>query len=314
MYAKLSDVFKHIHSFIKKCWYGILRIFYGHVLNPLWLPQRQRHIRRITAYSRLIENYVADIPVHIPDIKHQNQDQPIRIFTIWLQGIESAPQIVLSCWNSIRRHSGLELIVLDEKTLNDWISLPDFIMEQWNSGTMRPAHFTDICRVELLWHYGGIWMDATDYMTHPFPQFILNQSFFMYLSGDDEAGSYPFVQNCFIRSQSHNLLLGAWRDCIFQYWKREKKAIDYFIHQQLFYHIVRNNRQVKSLFDKMPHIHHECTHIIWYRGYRDKPFDSQLFQRLTQEGAFQKTNYIYSGKKKPIPGSFADYIIKFQSG
>lgn len=77
-------------------------------------------------------------------------------------------------------------------------------------------------------------MDATDYMTHPLPDFVLQQPFFMYISGDDERWSYPYVQNCFIRSEAHNPLLGAWRQCIHEYWKCETTALDYFIHQQFF--------------------------------------------------------------------------------
>ena len=294
---------------IKKLSYYWKRALYGHVLNPLWVSRTRRRARRQKVYFKLIEDYVADIPVSEQQESMQSNPQTMRIFSIWLQGESNAPQLVKSCWNSMRHYAGLELVLLDQESLKEWITLPDYIMDRWNSGKMRPAHFADICRVELLWNYGGIWMDATDYMTHPLPDFIIKQPFFMYISGDDENGSYPYVQNCFIRSEAHNLLLGAWRNCIFEYWRRETTALDYFIHQQLFYHVIKNNRLAKEMFDRMPHIHHGCTHTIWYGGYIEEKYDPLLFRKLTQEGAFQKTTYRTYAKSLPERGSNADYIL-----
>lgn len=294
---------------LRRLSYYLRRALYGHILNPLWAPYSQRRARRRAVYFRLIEDYVADIPVIDPPVFLPSCRQTPRIFSIWLQGADNAPALVRTCWNSIRHYSGLELVILDHESLRQWIDLPAHIMQIWESGKMRPAHFADICRVELLWKYGGIWMDATDYMTHPLPDFVLQQPFFMYISGDDERGSYPYVQNCFIRSEAHNPLLGAWRQCIHEYWKRETTALDYFIHQQLFYHVIRHSRTAKALFDQMPHIHHDCTHVIWYGGYIDAEYDPAHFQALTRDGAFQKTTYRTYSTTSPVPGSNADHII-----
>lgn len=43
---------------------------------------------------------------------------------------------------------------------------------------MLSAHFSDIVRENLLYKYGGIWMDATIYMTSPFPDTIYNYDYY----------------------------------------------------------------------------------------------------------------------------------------
>lgn len=125
-----------------------------------------------------------------------------KIFSIWLQGKEKAPEIVKACWASIKANCSNELVILDEETLGEWISIPERIIKKWKDGKIRHAHFTDICRVELLYKYGGIWFDSTCFVNSGIPDWVIQQDFFVYLSGDSFIpGYYSFIQNCFIRAQ-----------------------------------------------------------------------------------------------------------------
>lgn len=66
---------------------------------------------------------------------------------------------------------------------------------------MKPAHYVDICRVELLYEYGGYWLDSTCFVTAPIPEWICRQDFFVYMAGHETPYSYSFIQNCFIRAR-----------------------------------------------------------------------------------------------------------------
>ena len=233
-----------------------------------------------------------------------------KIFSIWLQGKEKAPEIVKACWASIKANCSNELVILDEEILGEWISIPERIIKKWKDGKIRHAHFTDVCRVELLYKYGGIWFDSTCFVNSGIPDWVIQQDFFVYLSGDSFIpGYYSFIQNCFIRAQKNSYLLGAWRNIILEYWKNEDKAIDYFIHQLLFKKVVEKDPKATEAFNKMPHIDQEPTHVLWY-GYGDKPFDREILGKLTDGIIFQKTEYLSKMSQSPIPGSFADAIMK----
>lgn len=284
----------------------------GHLLNnPFRNREHRKRVRdRVTlaATVKYLQQYVPQIRSIVPDSLPGSEQPKERVFTMWLQGEDNAPALVKACISSMRRHLAQEVVVITEKNLSEWITLPEHIMEKWRNGKIRAAHFSDICRVELLWNYGGIWLDSTAYVTSPVPDEIMEADFFVYLAGSKIGGSYAFMQNCFIRSRRHHPLLGVWRGAIHSYWEKEESIVDYYTHQILFKLAVENNAVANKQFALMLHKDQDPTHRVW-REYRDKPFDPELFDRLTKDSFFQKTNYKSKECLNPAEGTFAYYLI-----
>ena len=283
----------------------------GHILNAPWGSRLERRRKRGEAISKAVERYLdkyvpafAEVP---EDVNVPEQDKE-RIFTIWFQGEEAAPDLVKACWRSIRTNCTQELVVLDAQSVFDWIQLPEYVVEKWKAGKIRPAHFADICRVELLYRYGGLWLDATDYVFAPMPQWLMDEDFFVFMSGDRQRGSYSYIQNCFIRGRKGNYLLKAWRAAMLEYWKHEDSVIDYFVHQLLFKKVVKNNKLAAEHFAKMPSVNQDPTHTIWFE-YASDPFDENLFNELSSAAIFQKTEFKSDNAKNPTPGTFAEKLI-----
>ena len=315
----------------------------GHVLNWPWRSRLERRRARGAAtrdaVCAYLDRYVPEFlgmpytPAadagqtapygsrqHVPDSPGQtapdNPIQPVsgdsckeRIFSIWLQGEQSAPDIVKACWRSIRANSSRELVVLDSGSLGDWIELPEHVTDKWRQGLIKPAHFTDICRVALLYRYGGYWMDATDFLPAELPEWIDDRDFFVYMSGERLRGWYAYIQNCFIRARRGNYLLALWLNAMLVYWSHEDSAIDYFVHQLLFMKAVESDPRAAELFAAMPKLVQDTTHELWF-GNASKPFDPELFRSLTAAAAFQKTEYKSADAVSPRPGSFADAMMK----
>lgn len=284
----------------------------GHLLNPFWLSHMERRRRRGEVTAIAVGDYlqryapaVASVPVDSPVETAQNE----RIFSIWLQGEDQAPQIVQACWRSIRANCSEELVVLDGKTLFEWIQLPEFIVDKWRSGKMRAAHFTDICRVELLYRYGGVWMDSTDFVSNPLPQWLLDLDFFVFMSGDRQRGFYSYIQNCFIRARKGSYLLKCWREAMFAYWEHEDSTVDYFVHQLLFKKVLECNPLASRQFAAMPKYSQDATHTVWFGG-ADRSFDPDAFASMTSAALFQKTEYKSRNATDPVPGSYADAMMK----
>ena len=179
---------------------------------------------------------------------HLKDDKNDKIFTLWLQGEDKAPPLVQACFRSVRKNCKQELVVLDEKTVFDYITLPDVIMEKRKKGKIGHAHFADICRVELLYNHGGYWLDSTGFATSPIQKWISDEDFFVYLTGLKVGSPYSFMQNCFIRARKGAYLLDAWRAMILEYWKYENSNFDYFMHQLLFKTLVMNDERAKKHF------------------------------------------------------------------
>jgi len=294
---------------IAKMWAMTRVVMLGHVFNPLWRSRAHRRAVRSDVISRIIPDYFKrylPAAAAIPERTVVHDDEHEKIFTLWLQGEENAPDLVKACFRSVRRHCEQELVVLDENTVFDYITLPQEIVEKYRAGKIARAHFADICRVELLYEHGGFWLDSTGFVTAPIPDWIQKQDFFVYMAGQHVGSPYSFMQNCFIRARKGAYLLDAWRAMILDYWMHENHNFDYFMHQLLFKTLVQNDTRAKKYFAEMPHVDQDPTHMLWW-DYKDKPFDADTFNRVTAGAFFQKLTY--RGSDKPVPGSFADEMI-----
>lgn len=302
-----------LSRFTGRVWqYGGL-IIKGHLLNPVWKDRearrRQRYKATLDTMMGYLKRYALKVSKITPAPLDNPGEEPEHAFTIWYQGEDQAPELVKACFRSMRKHLKQPLVVLDEKTLFDWITLPDYIIEKWKKGIIPHTQFSDICRVELLYQHGGLWFDATDYITSPVPQFIMDEDVFLFGAGEKIRGAYAFIQSCFIRGKKGNPLLGIWREANFIYWKEETSKIDYFVHHLMLRLSTMVNPIAADSYEKMTHIDQDPTHALWGDHAADK-YEQGEFERLTAGSFFQKTNYKDKRLRNLQSGTVADYILK----
>lgn len=286
-------------------------ILRGHVLNWFWRDRKVRRAVRSDVISNVIPRYFKrylSAAAAVLERQPENNDKNEKIFTLWLQGEENAPDLVKACFRSVRKNCKQELVVLDEETVFNYIKLPSKIIAKRRAGKIKNAHFADICRVELLYRHGGIWLDSTGFATSAIPDWIIKEDFFVYMAGHNVGSPYSFMQNCFIRARKGSYLLAAWRAMIISYWMHENSSFDYFMHQLLFKTLVTGDIRAKDYFAKMPHVDQDPTHALWW-SVPNEPFSQELFDKYTSGAFFQKTAYNSPYSKNPIPGSVADVMI-----
>lgn len=281
----------------------------AHILNPLWWPRDRRRTRRCdvakVAIPQYLKRYVA-APGTIVEQTPIKDDANEKVFIFW--GYRPMPPLVSACMRSAQKNLTQDVLLLNEKTLFDYIDLPGVIMDKRKNGRIATAHFLDICRVELLHNHGGFWLDATGFATSPIPQNIVDQDFFVYMAGDNVGSPYSYMQNCFIRSRRGAYLLDAWRQVMHNFWLSEPREFDYFMHQLMFKTLVQNDPVAAKYFEKMPHIDQDPTHALWW-NIANEPFSQELFDKYTSGAFFQKAAYNSPWAKNPIPGSVADVMI-----
>lgn len=300
---------------LRRSWIRLRLLVEGHLLNPVWDGAEKHRRRHHKAFARILtgfmqKHYLEAARSVVPAAAQVPAAGEEKIFSIWLQGEDRAPDLVKACFRSIRHHCTEELVVLDQESLPRYISLPAPITEKYKAGKIRACHYADICRVELLHTYGGYWLDATCFVTAPIPEFIREQDFFVYLAGDRVHGNYSYIQNCFIRARKGAYLLEAWRAMILDYWLHEDTRVEYFQHQLMFRTLVGSLPAAREAFAAMPQVDQYPTHLYLYE-YKDRPYDPEVFRRASEEGFFyQKTTY--KGLENIIPGSFAHHILHWE--
>lgn len=285
----------------------------GHIFNPVWHSRNKRRKRRgyyrFVMAKKLLKDYIHFLKsLKAPRPSGVDQNESDKIYTIWFQGEEKAPQLVKVCFDRLKQIYGDRVVILDHTNIRENVNLPDYIWKKWEEGKISHAHLSDICRIALLYQHGGMWFDATDFLTSPVPKWIEEADIFMFLEGGNVTPE-TFIQSCFMRARKGQPLMGMWLESILEYWKNENHIVHYFLLHYMLRLLVENNSEAAEIFYGMPQIEQDPTHTLWHLHYRD-PYSEDLYKATTKDSFFQKTTFKVKDATEPIPGSVADVIIK----
>lgn len=182
-----------------------------------------------------------------------------KIFILWFQGFDNAPDIVKKCVKTWEfHHPGWDIIKIDHRNLKDHFDINKYLSKDQRDN-MSPNHYANIIRLLLLKKYGGFWVDSTNYCVKPLESWIypnLKEGFFAY-SPSFNGGSYPpsrYIANWFIYAEKNNYIVDQWLDKSLKFWKG--KISEDYKHWQpvLFYNLVRSDKKFKKIWSKVPKI------------------------------------------------------------
>jgi hypothetical protein len=275
-------------------------------------------VKRPNIKGKIIANYfgrryVGLLPHAAPP--RTAAESPETIWQFWDNPPGRAtPAIVGSCVAAAEKWRGPFLHkMLDMNSAADYSDLPGFVYDHLKNGRMIWAHFADLLRLNLLKNHGGIWTDATNFMTAPVPEYVEKADFFVFLTDRITHFPYSFMQNFFIRAKKGSYLNDTWLALCLEYWKSERKDIDYFQHQLMFKAMAARDGAAKMLFAEMPHVSEDET-LQFVATDQFGPFDAAQWNRIRKTSFFQKLTY-KSGRhtiadSAGYPGSFFDKICK----
>lgn len=263
-----------------------------------WLQSRDTKKNKLKGEShkaKMLTDYFARKYLPVTENLQQKEiavETPETIWQFWDNPSgRSTPAIVKSSLESVDKFKGnFKHTVLDNSTVGDYSDLPGYVLDKFKKGQIDYIHFSDLLRLNLLKNHGGIWLDATGYMTDFVPQYILDEDFFAFLTGQVTHFPYSFMQNCFIRAKKGSFLCDAWYGMCIEYWKNEAEMVDYFQHQLMFKALVSNQAKAKNLFNKMPQISEDGSQQLVGNNLL-KRFDADQWERIKKASFFQKTTY-----------------------
>lgn len=256
----------------------------GHIAHYNTYNNAKKYLKK--KYNYLIEEYKYKNP------KDEKISENSPIFIFWWQGEKNLPAIVESCINSIKRNAEMRPVYfITQYNYYNYVEIPDYIIEKVNSGIITITHFADILRMALLYEYGGIWLDATIYLTKPINKEICNYSFFTVkhnLFSDWHICKGMWSTNVLCCGKN-NLAIKFFRDMLFEYCKIEKYFLCYLLIDCIIAIGYENIEFIKKQIDLVP-INNENTLELYNR----------LFMNLYDNYEWIKNNntYIYKFKVK----------------
>ncbi len=279
--------------------YKSIRHKVRYMLNPLNDQRVEKYFRKQYVLPFLKEQHTFSLA--------EGNVETEYIWQCWLQGRSQAPDLVKFCMQSVLKYKkkNQKVVVITAENFADYVKLPSLIIEKWNKGIIKPAHFADILRVNLLANYGGYWIDATCLLTNNIPAFHNMASLFMFHSYG--AFSYTLIQNCFIYSKPHDYLVQVWCLLINQFWIHEKKALHYFQHHLMFKALIDIDPKAIEEFQKMPIISEKDTQEMMKFIQKGAPFSFLQFKRIKSKIFIHKLTY-----KESVPKEFYPFYLSNQ--
>ena len=214
------------------------------------------------------------------------EDSPIWIF--WWQGEETMPPVVRSCYKSVLRNAEKHpVILITENNITEYVDIPQYIYEKIREKKMTLTHFSDILRENLLYKYGGIWMDATIYMTAPFSKEMYEYEYYSIKGAFEEWEWTGFFQaagkgNVFAKAVSHLF------NC---YWKEHDCLISYLLIDCFLAVARKHSTAIDQMIKDLPQ--KDSSIFLLNDQYLDKAYDVDEMKALSNKTNLHKLSYKY---------------------
>lgn len=228
-----------------------------------------------------------------------------QIWIFWWQGEEKMPAIVKSCYKSVLRNAERHpVILITEKNVKNYIKVPQYIYDKIENKKISLTHFSDILRENLLYEHGGIWMDATIYLTGPFSKELYEYDYYSIKGAFREWNWTGFFQaagkgNFFAKTISHLF------NC---YWKEHDCLITYLLIDCFFSVACKRNKEINRLIEILPKL--DSSVFLLNDKFLDKEYNKLDMEDLCKKSNLHKLSYKYEHTNR-INGTitFWQYLI-----
>lgn len=209
-----------------------------------------------------------------------------HLYILWFQGFDRAPEIVKACLQSwINYNPEWTIHQLSNENLHEYVSLEEYGV--YPNDEILPCHLSDIIRSLLLCNYGGVWVDATTLCCRPLSEWlpdVIHQGFFAF----DRLHSYRIMSNWFLYAEPGNYIMDVWCDSTLDYYRKNQKSGDYYIHHNLFRYYYESDLKFQQIWDSIPkRISYEPYAL---QALLMEPMDQHVMQMMQEQPVFKFTH------------------------
>ena len=224
---------------------------------------------------------------------------PKMIWTMWQQGEANMPEVVKASTKTIKdfaRRNGCEFILLTDENLVDFIDIPTDIIEKYGRKELTAAHYSDIIRFSLLNQYGGIWMDATLYVS-PYATlemfegefFSLNHPPIMPEKLERAIGDFKW-SGFLLAGKKEKSYFKHIRDLYIYFIRKYPVFIHYLMMDYFILSEYELNDEFKDLVDELPVL--APAERVWFlRDHANDIFDENVWTEVLKTTPIMKTTY-----------------------
>lgn len=210
--------------------------------------------------DKWIQNYLQNILSSILDMYKNDSDQGVYqpnapIWVCWWTGFEHAPDLVKRCIESIYANAkNHPVYLITKENYSEHLEIPGYMLERVAVGHMGLAHLSDYIRVKLLATHGGLWLDATMFVSGKVPEECFDLPVFTCKGPVGECGYIS-------EKRWSTFCLGGWKGNVLyrflvnafeRYWQTNDRAIDYLFFDHIILIAYTQIPAIQHLLDSIP--------------------------------------------------------------
>lgn len=273
--------------------------------------KREKQWRKMSSYLKKYERNIGE-ETFIPfDGGKINSTVKINktIWVCWFQGMDCVPAIVRKCVNTIEKNkpNDFAVIYLTDKNINDYVTFPEYINKKIKDEKISRTHFSDLLRAELLYLYGGLWIDATVYCTGKIPEYMYSGEIFAFRWSLLDC-SIVSISSWWMYAVKQQRIISDTRNILFEYWKYENLMRDYYLFHIIFSMAKNRSMTNRDSFSKMIYANNSEPQILF--GKLEQQFDRKEWSAIRNKMPIQKLSY----KKRIIQGDLYNYYTALMEG
>ena len=181
----------------------------------------------------------------------------IPVWICWWQGVDRAPELIRACLSSIERNlpNNAQTVLITQDNYSDYVTLTPAICEKFERGLISVTHLSDILRAELLYRYGGMWIDATYFVSGPVSSSLLDSDLYTLrfdppLWGMDiQRGRWTLS---LLTARKHHPAMQFLMEGLWLYWEQADELVDYFTVDYVCDAGYRHIDVIREAFDRIP--------------------------------------------------------------
>ncbi len=181
----------------------------------------------------------------------------IPVWICWWQGVDQAPELIRACLSSIERNlpDNAQTVLITQDNYSDYVTLTPAICEKFERGLISVTHLSDILRAELLYRYGGMWIDATYFVSGPVSSSLLDSDLYTLrfdppLWGMDiQRGRWTLS---LLTARKHHPAMQFLMEGLWLYWEQADELVDYFTVDYVCDVGYRHIDVIREAFDRIP--------------------------------------------------------------
>jgi hypothetical protein len=280
-------------------------------------PKSEKYIDVIYKYTEKVIKPVIDKYNEANEIvsttSKKNLDK-IPVWVCWFQGKENMPELVNLCYDSICANvpSNVQVHLITLDNLTEYINIKPFIEKKFKDGIITNAFFSDIIRYLLLRDYGGMWIDATIYVSDNIPNKWFDAEYYTMKMPHEmclhEVCKGKWTNFCF-SGKANNIIFEYVCDALEFYLKEKNSIPDYVFLDYILMAGYRNIPEMKKIIDDVEY----NNEFVWkLKNVLEEPYDDGLISRIFEKNVFHKLAHQVEYQKNNSLGelTFYGYLCK----